>query len=119
MSTIELFEQAASHEDADALWCGDRSHSYSEILASSAAVASALLDGADDLEEARIAFFIPAGFEYVAVQWGVWRAGGIAVPLNVSAAEPEIEHVLDDAEISVLLAPLVLKGRKGLKVHKE
>ena len=29
----------------------------------------------------------------MAAQWGVWRAGGIAVPLSVAAAEPEIEHV--------------------------
>jgi len=111
MTTIELFERAGSFGDADALLCGDRSHTYSEILASSAAVASALLGKTDDLDEARIAFFVPAGFEYVAVQWGVWRAGGIAVPLNVSAAEPEIEHVLDDAEISVLMAPRSLRER--------
>ncbi len=90
MSKIELFERAESFGDAEALLCGDRRHTYTEILASSAAVASALLDGADDLEEARIAFFMPAGFDYVSVQWGVWRAGGIAVPLNISAAEPEM-----------------------------
>jgi malonyl-CoA/methylmalonyl-CoA synthetase len=111
MSKIELFERAESFGDAVALLCGDRRYTYTEILASSAAVASALLDGAGDLEEARIAFFMPAGFEYVAVQWGVWRAGGIAVPLNISAAEPEIEHVLDDAEISVLVAPRSLRER--------
>jgi len=111
MSTIELVERAESHGDAKALRCGDRCHSYPEILVSSAAVASALLGEADDLEEARIAFFIPAGFEYVAVQWGVWRAGGIVVPLNVSAAGPEIEHVLDDAEVSALVAPRSLRDR--------
>jgi len=111
MSKIELFERAESFGDAVALLCGDRRYTYAEILASSAAVASALLDGAGDLEEARIAFFMPAGFEYVAVQWGVWRAGGVAVPLNISAAEPEIEHVLEDAEISVLVAPRSLRER--------
>jgi malonyl-CoA/methylmalonyl-CoA synthetase len=111
MTTIELFERAGSFRDAEALRCGSRTHTYSEILASSAAVASALLGETDDLGEARIAFFVPAGFEYVALQWGVWRAGGIAVPLNVSAAEPEIEHVLDDAEISVLVAPRSLRHR--------
>jgi len=111
MTTIELFERARSYGNERALLCGERSHTYSELLASSAAVASALLGESDDLEEARVAFFVPAGFEYVAVQWGVWRAGGIAVPLNVSAVEPEIEHVLDDAQIAVLVAPRSLRDR--------
>ena len=111
MTTIELIERAVSYGDTRALLCGDRTHTYSDILMSSAAVASALLGETGDLEEARIAFFVPAGFEYVAVQWGIWRAGGIAVPLNVSAAEPEIEHVLNDARISVLVAPRTLRHR--------
>lgn len=111
MSSIELFERAESYGTATALLCGGQSYSYSEILASSAAVASALLASTDDLEEARIALLVPAGFEYVAVQWGIWRAGGVAVPLNVSAAEPEIEHVLDDALVSLLLTPRSLRDR--------
>jgi malonyl-CoA/methylmalonyl-CoA synthetase len=77
-----------------------------------------LLDGSGDLHEKRIAFFIPAGFEYVAVQWGVWRAGGVAVPLNVSAAEPETEHVLEDGEISVLIVPQSLRDRIDPLCHR-
>ena len=39
---------------------------------------------ATDLAEARVAFLVPPGFDHVAVQWGIWRAGGIAVPLATS-----------------------------------
>jgi len=113
MTTIELIRRTESHGERTALLCGKRTYTYLDLLEASAAVASALLGGSDDLEEARIAFFIPAGFDYVAVQWGVWRAGGIAVPLNTAAAEPEIEHVLNDAEVSALVLPRSLRDRIG------
>ena len=111
MIALELFQRAESYGKSTALLCAGRAWAYSDLLEASAAVGSSLLGGADDLDEARIAFFMPASFEYVAVQWGVWRAGGVAVPLNVAAAEPETEHVLVDAEISVLVVPRALRER--------
>jgi malonyl-CoA/methylmalonyl-CoA synthetase len=71
-------------------------HSYADLLDASARVAAALLQGRLDLHEARITFIIPPGFEYVAVQWGIWRAGGIAVPLALSHPPAEWAYVLDD-----------------------
>ena len=41
--------------------------------------AAALLGEAADLEGARVCFLVPPGFDYVAVQWGIWRAGGSEV----------------------------------------
>ena len=55
-------------------------YSYDSLLSVSEGIAASLLDGSTDLGEERVAFLIPASFEYVAVQWGIWRAGGIAVP---------------------------------------
>ena len=49
----------------------------------------------------RVAFLAPPGFAWVAVQWGIWRAGGIAVPLAVSHPPPELAYVLDDAEAAI------------------
>ena len=34
-----------------------------------------------DLDERRIAFLIPNGYDYVVMQWAVWAAGGVCVPL--------------------------------------
>ena len=59
----------------------DGRFTYDELLDASAGVASHLLDGTADLVEARVAFLMPPGFDYVATQWGIWRAGGVAVPL--------------------------------------
>jgi len=44
--------------------------------------ASGLLADKKDLQEERIAFFLPASVDYVTTLLGVWRAGGIAVPLH-------------------------------------
>ena len=50
----------------------------------------------DDLDQARVAFFVQPGFEYVAVQRGIWRAGGVAVPLAASHPPPELDYVIRD-----------------------
>ena len=84
---------------------------YGELLAESAALALHLLDGALDLEEEPIAFMAPPGFAYVALQWGIWRAGGIAVPLCLSHPAPELAHVLDDAGIQRIFCTAELRAR--------
>ena len=55
------------------------------------------------MAEARVAFLAPPSFAYVATQWGIWRAGGIAVPLAVSHPPPELEYVIRDAEADVVV----------------
>jgi malonyl-CoA/methylmalonyl-CoA synthetase len=79
-------------------------HTYAEVLDASAKVASGLLQGRDDLNDARICFQVPPGFTYVAVQWGIWRAGGIAVPLALSHPMPELEYAVKDADPEVIIA---------------
>ena len=58
----------------------------------------------DDLNEARVAFLVTPGFDYVAVQWGIWRAGGIAVPLPMSHPPAELEYLVRDSEASIVIA---------------
>ena len=83
---------------------GIQERTYGEILNRSADIASALLDDADDLKEARVAFLAPAGFDYAAVQWAIWRAGGVAVPLCLSATDPELEYALSDSQSTIVAA---------------
>jgi malonyl-CoA/methylmalonyl-CoA synthetase len=53
-------------------------------LAAAESFACLLLAEKKDLNEARVAFMVAPGFDYVKVQWGIWLAGGIAVPLCVT-----------------------------------
>ena len=88
---------------AIALRAGSRQWTYAELEQRCSQFASALRGGMDDLLEQRIAFFMPASLDYVTILLGVWRAGGIAVPLNVGAALPELEYALTTADVSLLL----------------
>jgi len=86
-----------------------RQFTYAELLAASESVARWLLDreglaGAQDLDEERVALMIPSGFAYVAALLGVWRAGGVAVPLCVTHPAPELAYVLDDTGATAVLA---------------
>ena len=105
MSELEIVRRAGDFGSRTALRSGGRDHTYASLVSRSALIAARLLEGSADLGERRIAFRIPASLDYAAVQWGIWRAGGIAVPLSLSAAEPELEHVLTDARVDRILAP--------------
>ena len=87
-----------------ALTEGDTSFSYADVNQRIDRFASGLLGGSNDLNEERIAFFIPASVDYVTTMHGVWRAGGIAVPLNVASAVAELEHYLSCASVTRMIA---------------
>ena len=70
---------------------------YQDLDDASLRVASALLDGAADLAEARVAFHVPPSFAWVAVRQGIWRAGGVAVPLATSHPAAELEYTIRDS----------------------
>jgi malonyl-CoA/methylmalonyl-CoA synthetase len=77
--------------------------SYGDLDAIASTVAAGLLDGASDLDQARVAFLVPPSFAHVAVQRGVWRAGGVGVPLAVSHPPAELEYVIRDADASIVV----------------
>ena len=103
MPELELVRRAQSFGARVAVASDGHDHSYDSLLSVSEEIAASLLDGSTDLREKRVALLIPASFEYAAVQWGIWRAGGIAVPLSLSAADPELEHVITDAQVDRII----------------
>ena len=99
-----LFEQAEQSRESVAIIDSTGSHTYGELLDASASVAARLLGDADDLQQQAVAFLVPPGFEYVAIQWGIWRAGGMAVPLGVMHPAQELAYVLDNARPTKAIA---------------
>ena len=87
-----------------ALIAGQDQFTYSQVDVQVQRFASGILAGAEDLNEERIAFLIPASLEYVTVMHGIWRAGGIAIPLNTASAEVELEHCLSSTGVKRLIA---------------
>ncbi len=100
---IQLLERAEKFADRTAIISEGREYSYGELLTKSAAVAGTLLAGRADLHEERIAFIVPPSFGYVACQWGIWRAGGVAVPLCTAHPLPALRYVLEDTLATVLI----------------
>ncbi|MCZ7645111.1 MAG: acyl-CoA synthetase [Planctomycetota bacterium] len=104
MSSIPLILQAEAHPGRTAIVDREGSHTYRDLLDASARAAAGLLAGRASLDGARIAFLMPSGFEHVAVEWGVWRAGGIAVPLTAQHPKPELAYELDLLKVEALVA---------------
>lgn len=98
MNELPLVTRARRHGPAIAVRSASLDHSYDELLDRSATLASALLHETDDLEESRVAFLVPSSMDYIVVQWAIWRAGGVVVPLSLSATEAELEYALTDSQ---------------------
>ena len=101
---LPLIARAKENEERIAIVATEGTFTYRDLLQASGQVGTYLLSNTQDLQEQRVAFIVPSGFEYVAIQWGVWRAGGIAVPLCVSHPRPELEYVVADSGASIVIA---------------
>jgi long-chain acyl-CoA synthetase len=61
------------------------------------------LTGAGVGTGAPVGVMLPNGVDIVATLFGVWRAGGIYVPLNPRLAGPEVDHVLASVEPAAIV----------------
>jgi malonyl-CoA/methylmalonyl-CoA synthetase len=98
-----LHVHAERHGGRTAVVDSQGTFTYRDLLDASSRVATALLAGREDLHQAHVAFLVTPGFQWVAVQWGIWRAGGVAVPLPLNSTKPELEYLIDDTATSTLL----------------
>ncbi len=121
---ITIIDRATQFKDRIAIRSNHQQYSYSQLLDTSKQFTYHFLGGELDLNEERVAFIIDPSFEYTAIQWGIWRAGGIAVPLCVKHPLPSLEYVMDDTQASILIyseeykelvAPIT--KRKGIRSY--
>ncbi|NJN75614.1 MAG: AMP-binding protein [Synechococcaceae cyanobacterium RL_1_2] len=99
-----LINRAITYQNRVAIVTSDHQYSYHELLTTSAKIAAMLLGEKEDLQETRVAFLVPSGFDYVAVQWGIWRAGAIAVPLCIAHPRPELAYAISEVGATILIA---------------
>ena len=100
---IELINKANSYSERTAIISNESQYSFDQLLSKSGIIASNILNGEKDLFEARVVFLINPSFEYVATQWAIWRAGGVAVPLCSLHPLPSLKYVIEDSEASILI----------------
>ena len=113
-----LIQQARQHPNRTAILAKGVRYSYRDLLHASTSAAGRLLQGAQDLGEKRIAFLLPPGFSHVVTQWGIWRAGGIAVPLCTAHPPPEWEYFIRDSEAHLIVTHNSFKEQIGPVARK-
>lgn len=101
---LKLIRNASKQLHRTAIVSESKSYSYEQLLNESYTIACLLLEENNDLNEARVAFMVPPSFDYVRTQWGIWRAGGVTVPLCVTYPLPSLKYVLEDTQASIVVA---------------
>jgi malonyl-CoA/methylmalonyl-CoA synthetase len=119
--------QQPADRDRPAIVSHGRTTTHGELAGEAGRAAEALLGGRQDLEGARVAFLMPPGAEWTSVLLGIWRAGGMAVPLAAAHPAAELEHVISDCGASIvvadpaaapMLAPLATSARARFIEHR-
>lgn len=101
---LKLVRNATANPENQAIISNNQVYTYQNLLDSSNQFASLLLENTSDLNETRVAFMVSPGFDYVSIQWGIWRAGGIAVPLCISYPLPSLQYVIEDTGAEIVIA---------------
>ena len=115
---LQVIEKALQQPGRTAVISNQSRYTYSEVLERSSQIATYLLQDTDDLKESRVAFMVTPGVDYVAALWGIWRAGGIAVPLCLSHPAPALDYVLKDTQASTILSSASFLHRLGPLAEK-
>ncbi|GAB4408554.1 MAG: acyl-CoA synthetase [Microscillaceae bacterium] len=97
---FSLFAQIAAYGDKTAIHDQNGVHTYAQLWAQSQHLARQLRGELDDLAEARIAFMAVPDARFVVMQWAIWQAGGVAVPVSVMHPKTEIAYLLEDTQAS-------------------
>ncbi len=108
-----LFDRALAHGERVAIEDEHGPTTYRELLGAAARVAAALTAGRGDLGGDRVALLVPPSCDYVAVLWGIWRAGGIAVPLALKHPLPELRYAVEETDASTIVVAPQLQPRLG------
>ncbi len=98
-----LFHRPHLQSNKTAIISDGEAYSYQELIQSSQQFADILLGKATDLNEMRVAFMVEAGFGYVSTQWGVWLAGGVAVPLCTTHPLSSLQYCIEDTAAQIIV----------------
>jgi len=101
---LKIIQRARNFSERNSIISSGKTYSYHNLLKASSVIAGTLLGHKSDLDEARVAFMVNPGFEYIATQWGIWKAGGIAVPLCLSHPLPALQQTIADSGSHIVIA---------------
>jgi len=108
---LQIIKRASQYSDQIAIISNHQHFTYTDLIDKANAIASKLLNDDSDLNQKRVAFMVVPGFDYVAFQWGIWLAGGVAVPLCITYPLPSLKYVIEDTS-----ADIVISGPEYLEI---
>ena len=115
---IEILERTKEFKAETALIVEEKEITYSDLHLQSDLIASYLLNNKEDLYEEPIALLIEPDERYINVLWGIWKAGGIAIPLSLSAKQDELEHFLSDTRAKRIICSKTYRNNVNSSVFK-
>src|SRR5215510_16352287 len=99
-----LFDAVAARYPSNQAFIGvQRRATYAQLRHDSIAIARGLAARGVG-RGTRVGLLMPNRAEWIATAFGVWRCGGILVPLSTLARPRELGHCLRSADVAVLLA---------------
>lgn len=112
-SELPFLTRMRQHGEARAIHKANKNYSYNLICNNARLQALSLLALTDstDLNEGRVALLLSSAVDFTQSLFAVWQAGGIAVPLSLTASEPELEYLLKNSGADFVMVSESLKER--------
>lgn len=106
---IPLITKSKTFANRTAIIDKDGSYLYATLLDRALRIAGKIT--AMNITTKPVLFLIPSGFHYVTVQWAIWLAGKIAVPVHIAHTVSEIRYLLEDTGSELLICDDNLKDK--------
>jgi len=109
-TVIELFDQQAHNRlSSIALSDGNHSMTYEELRVRSCQIAFCLLERGITVGS-RVAVLMDRSFDSIATLLGIWKAGGVYLPLDPSYPKGRLKYFIQDAQPLALICTKELIG---------
>jgi len=109
---MKIFKQIESYKKRIAIVSNNEQFTYGYLIERSNLIASFLLNNKEDLMEEKIGLLLNPDINYICTLWGIWKAGGVAVPLSLSAKKDELKHYISDCNIKLIISSNTYKYQK-------
>jgi long-chain acyl-CoA synthetase len=103
-------ESAQLNAEKTALFCGERTFSYSELWSQSLFVCGVLRQQFGVNPGDRVALWLKNCPEFIPALFGILQAGAVVVPINNFLKPDEVTYILRDAGIEVLITDAELSA---------
>lgn len=98
-----IFTRAWEFKSKVAIVSDGEHFTYAYLAKTASNLSQNILGKLPDLNESRIVFLCPSGFDYVVTQWAIWMAGGIAVPLCALHPYESMAYVVEDCQADTII----------------